>query len=147
MLNVNKYFTTQVNKCIIINVKGNDINKEMIKMSEKQSAFIQKLLAEKAIEMYELQANYHYATGGRSQLPAFEDMNSKQASWVIEQLLKAPKRKTAEQIAHFQNACDKYEQLVQWAKQQGLKVRSKMKKQSILKAISEAGLQVPAELI
>lgn len=116
-------------------------------MSEKQMAFILKLLSEKATCYEALAAEYHYATGGRSHLPEINELNSRQASWVIEKLMVAPKKPTAAQIAHFQNACDKYEQLVIWAKDQGLKVRSKMKKASIMKAIAEAGLTAPSELI
>lgn len=116
-------------------------------MSEKQKAFIEKLLAEKALAYFQIQAEYHYKTGGRSHLPNVEELNGFQAKFVIEKLLLAPRKPTEQEIQHFQNACNKYDQLVQWAKNQGLKVRSKMKKTSILKAISEAGLQAPAELI
>lgn len=38
---------------------------------------------------------------------------------------------------------EKYEKLVEWAKSQGLKVRSRMKKSTILAIISEAGLEAP----
>jgi len=116
-------------------------------MSEKQMAFITKLLNEKATAYEALATTYHYATGGRTHLPEVEELNSRQASWVIDQLLKAPNKPTAAQIANFKNACDKYEQLLNWAKDHGLKVRNKMKKQSILNAIREAGLVAPAELI
>ena len=116
-------------------------------MSEKQMAFINKLLEEKAVTIEALAAKYHYTTGGRSHLPEFNELNSRQASWIIEQLMAAPRKPTAAQVAHFQSACDKYEQLIVWAKAQGLKVRSKMKKASIMKAIAEAGLQAPSELI
>lgn len=116
-------------------------------MSEKQFELIQKLLDEKATSIYALQAKYHYVTGGRSQLPQITEMNGQQASWLIKELIAAPKKKTAEQVAHFENACNKYDQLIAWAKENGLKARSKMKKASVLKLASEAGLTVPAELI
>ena len=46
-----------------------------------------------------------------------------------------------------ENAKIKYENLVKWAKENGLRVRNKMKKVTILDKAFCAGLQVPAELI
>lgn len=47
----------------------------------------------------------------------------------------------------FENAMEKYEKLLNWAKEQGVKVRARMKKTTILSAINKAGLVVPPELI
>lgn len=116
-------------------------------MSKKQQEFINKLLNEKAIAYFQIQAEYHYKTGGRSHLPNVDELNSFQARFAIEKLLASPNKKNETQIAHFKQACNKYDLLVSWAKKNGVKVKSKMKKQTILNMIREAGLEVPAELI
>ena len=46
-----------------------------------------------------------------------------------------------------EESMNKYEALVNWAKAQGLKVRNKMKKVTIMKIVREAGMVVPVELV
>lgn len=55
--------------------------------------------------------------------------------------------KTEKMESDRQERINKYESLIFWAKQNGLKVKNKMKKSTILEVIKKAGLTVPAELI
>jgi hypothetical protein len=121
-------------------------------MSEKQAAFLQKLMAEKSFNIFELMAKYELMTGKRDRLPEdVNDFNSRQASWMIDQLLQCPRRLTsaeqADRQAKFDTGASKYEQLIAWAKEKGVPVRMKMKKATIMKMIADAGLQAPAEFI
>jgi hypothetical protein len=120
--------------------------------SEKQVSFINKLLSEKAVQYFELQALYHAATGKTSRLSdSIEELTTQQASWVIDYLLSAPKKLSQAQIAARQSAFNegssKYEQLLALAKSHGLKVRKMMKKASIIAEFSKAGIPVPQELL
>jgi hypothetical protein len=121
--------------------------------SEKQTPLINKLLSERVTEYGELQALYHAGTGKQARLSdTISDLNPSQASWVINRLLQAPKRMSPAQAtakeAAFQAGVSKYEKLIEWAKSKGVKVRARMKKDSIFQAIDKAGLfsEIPAEL-
>lgn len=128
---------------------------EVMKMaSEKQSSFINKLLSEKATAYEELQVLYYAGTGKQTNLSDnVSDLSTSQASWVIDRLLQAPKRMSATQAATkeaaFLAGVSKYEQLIAWAKSKGIKVRSRMKKDSIIHAIDKAGFyeEIPTGLI
>ena len=52
-----------------------------------------------------------------------------------------------EKCAFQENALNKYEKLIEWAKANGAKVRKRMKKVTLLKKINEAGLTAPVELV
>ena len=108
-------------------------------MSEKQRELIIKLSNEKYLEkgiLFEVEAR----TGMNLSADNFENLTSYEASKLIDLLIKAPKKEWVEE------KINKYEALVNWAKAQGLKVRNKMKKVTIMKIVREAGLEVPAEL-
>jgi len=52
----------------------------------------------------------------------------------------------AEIRKRFEANMDKYEKLVEWAKNQGLKVKRRMKKTTVLRIIADANLEIPTEL-
>ena len=70
---------------------------------------------------------------------------------VIEKWIPKSCIKTEEEIKEEKEQAEerinKYEKLVEWAKEHGLKVRNKMKKTTIITIIKQAGLEVPIELI
>ena len=47
----------------------------------------------------------------------------------------------------IENGFNKYEKLIDWAKEKGLKVRNRMKKPTVISIIKKSGFEVPAELI
>lgn len=115
-------------------------------MSEKQRELIIKLSNEKYLEkgqLFEVEAR----TGMNLSAENFENLTSYEASTLINLLIKAPKKEWVEEkMKKQEEAMNKYEALVNWTKAQGLKVRNKMKKVTIMKIVREAGLEVPAEL-
>lgn len=123
-------------------------------ISEKQLNLINKLLNEKAVTYGDLQYKYELGTGKVHFLSDnIEELDTKQASWLIGQLLSAPKRPSEAYLnakkERFEKACDKYEKLIQWAKDNGVSVRARSKKETVLSKIREAGLinQIPQELL
>lgn len=116
-------------------------------MSEKQKELIIKLSNEKYLEkgiLFDIEAR----TGHNLSAENFENLTKYEASMLIDLLIKAPRKEWVEaKEAKKEEAFNKYEKLVAWAKEQGLKVRNKMKKSTILSAIREAGLVAPVELV
>lgn len=119
----------------------------MDKMTEKQKDLIIKLSSEKNLEkgiLFDIEAR----TGHDLTSDNFENLTKYEASMLINLLIKAPKQEWVdEKNKKMEEAKNKYEQLVLWAKNQGLNVRKRMKKTTILSTIKAAGLIVPAELI
>lgn len=115
-------------------------------MSEKQKDLIVKLSHEKYLEkglLFEFEA----ITGHDLTAHNFENLTCHEASMLIQFLFEAPTNEEYQRKqAKFEEGKNKYDKLVEWAKSQGLKVRNKMKKTTILSAIQKAGLEVPAEL-
>ena len=66
--------------------------------------------------------------------------------WIPKACIKTNEEIKAER-EQAENNLNKYEKLVEWAKQNGLKVRNRMKKTTIITIIKNAGLEVPSELI
>lgn len=116
-------------------------------MSEKQRELIIKLSNEKYLEkgqIFEVEAR----TGMNLSADNFENLTSYEASTLIKLLIDAPKKEWVEvKMKKQEEAMNKYEALVNWAKAQGLKVRNRMKKVTIMKIIRQAGMIVPEELI
>lgn len=77
-----------------------------------------------------------------------EELTSGQASYVIGELLQMDNFNEAAYHKAMQAGLNRYEQLVKWAKDNGVKgVRNRMKTQNILNLIRDAGLTVPADLV
>ena len=116
-------------------------------MSEKQRELIIKLSNEKYLEkgqIFEVEAR----TGMNLSSENFDNLNSYEASILIKLLIDAPKKEWVEaKMKRQEESMNKYEALVNWAKAQGLKVRNKMKKVTIMKIVREAGMVVPVELV
>ncbi len=115
-------------------------------MTDKQRELIIKLSNEKYLEkckLFEIEST----TGHDLTSDNFENLTKYEASMLIQLLINAPKKEWVEEkIKRQEEAFNKYEQLVNWAKEQGLKVRNKMKKATILATIKDAGLTVPVEI-
>ena len=119
----------------------------MEKMTEKQKDLIIKLSNEKYLErgiLFDIEAR----TGHDLTSDNFENLTKYEASMLINLLINAPRQEWIdEKNKKMEEAKNKYEQLVIWAKNQGLNVRKRMKKVTILNAIKKAGLTAPIELV
>lgn len=119
--------------------------------TEKQINFIKSLLQKKNLEYFEIQHRYHAKSGGRFHLvDDINELSKREANFVIEELLNAPDRRvvTEKTIQKFQNACDLYEKLIEFAKSKGAKVRKRMKTKNVLEALYNVGIKLedlPAE--
>ena len=112
--------------------------------TEKQINFINKLIERKG--MHASWAIINRVSFCKAN--CVEDLNGGQASAVIGLLLEEPDFNEAAYKAAQQRGLNRYEQLVQWAKDNGVKgVRSRMKTVNVMKLIAEAGLQAPTELV
>jgi hypothetical protein len=110
--------------------------------SEKQVNFINKLIEQKG--MHQSMPIINRIAGNTS----LEELGSGRASVIINSLLELDDFNEVAYHRAMQAGLNRYEQLVQWAKDNGVKgVRSRMKTQNILNAIKDAGLTVPAELV
>lgn len=121
----------------------------MAKMaSDKQICFINKLWEEKGVEIMPWISLLDKLNMTDEEFEK-RDMESWKASQVIEFLLNCKPRRYYEIVAeNKKNNIDKYEKLIAWAKERGVKgVRAKMKKVNVLRKIEEVGLKVPVELI
>jgi hypothetical protein len=109
--------------------------------TEKQINFINKLIERKGMHA-------SWTIISRFKVNEVTELTSGQASYVIGMLLEEPDFNEAAYAAAQQRGLNRYEQLVQWAKENGVKgVRSRMKTANIMKLIAAAGLTAPAELV
>jgi hypothetical protein len=109
--------------------------------SEKQINFINKLIERKGMHT-------SWTIISRFGVNEVSELTSGQASYVIGTLLEEPDFNEAAYHRAMQAGLNRYEQLVQWAKDNGVKgVRSRMKTANIMKLIAAAGLTAPAELV
>jgi hypothetical protein len=109
--------------------------------TEKQINFINKLIERKGMHT-------SWTVISRFKVSEVSELTSGQASYVIGTLLEEPDFNEAAYAAAQQRGLNRYEQLVQWAKDNGVKgVRSRMKTANIMKLIKAAGLTAPAELV
>jgi hypothetical protein len=109
--------------------------------SEKQVNFINKLIEKKG-------TNRSWSVIHRFDVDNVEQLTVGEASYVINTLLEMDDFNEAAYAAAQQRGLDRYEQLVAWCKENGVKgVRSRMKTVNIMKLIREAGLTAPAELV
>lgn len=123
-------------------------------MTEKQLSFIKDLLKQKAFTQfdadgvaYDLELKSGKASGYVIDLERLEDIGTLGASALIDSLLKAPTKVQQEyRDARREAAFLKYERLIGWAKDNGLKVRARMKAATVRQIITAAGLEIPAEL-
>ena len=109
--------------------------------TEKQINFINKLIERKGM---------HTSWGiiSRFKVSEIEELTSGQASYVIGTLLEEPDFNEAAYHKAMQAGLNRYEKLVAWAKEQGVKgVRSRMKTVTLMNLIEAAGLTPPAELV
>lgn len=109
--------------------------------TEKQVNFINKLIEQKGMH-----ASWNIIN--RFKVDAVEELTSGQASYVIGALLEEPNFNEKAYYAAQQKGLDRYERLVAWCKENGVKgVRSRMKTANIMNLIATAGLTPPAELV
>lgn len=47
----------------------------------------------------------------------------------------------------IEDGFNKYEKLIAWAKENGIKVRNRMKKSTVVSIIKKSGFEIPAELV
>jgi hypothetical protein len=110
--------------------------------SEKQINFINKLIERKG--MHQSMPVINRVAGHTS----LEELSSGRASVIINLLLEMDDFNEAAYHRAMQAGLNRYEQLVQWAKDNGVKgVRSRMKTVNLMKLIAAAGLTAPAELV
>jgi hypothetical protein len=113
--------------------------------TEKQINFINKLIERKGQTAFMRIAGHIEAV---SRFNGIEELTSGQASYVIGMLLEEPDFNEVAYRAAQQRGLNRYEQLVTWCKENGVKgVRSRMKTANIMKLIAAAGLTAPAELV
>ena len=112
--------------------------------SEKQINFINNLMERKGTQtamniMFRATAN---------QFRSVEELTTGQASYVIGMLLEAPDFNEKAFKAAQEAGLSRYEKLVQWAKDNGVKgARSRMKTSTLMDLIANAGLTPPTELV
>jgi hypothetical protein len=110
--------------------------------TEKQINFINKLIEKKG--MHQAAPVVNRILGADT----LETLSSGRASVIINLLLEMDDFNEVAYHKAMQAGLNRYEQLVQWAKENGVKgVRSRMKTVNIMKLIAEAGLTAPAELV
>jgi hypothetical protein len=110
--------------------------------SEKQVAFINKLIERKGMHQSMPIINRIVCH------ETLETINSGRASVIINLLLELDDFNEVAYHRAMQAGLNRYEQLVLWAKDNGVKgVRSRMKTANIMKLIADAGLTAPAELV
>jgi hypothetical protein len=109
--------------------------------TEKQVNFINKLIERKGMHT-------SWTIISRFKVSEVEELTSGQASYVIGMLLEEPDFNEVAYRAAQQRGLNRYEQLVTWCKENGVKgVRSRMKTANIMKLVAAAGLTAPAELV
>ena len=109
--------------------------------TEKQINFINKLIERKGMHI-------SWTIISRLKVSEVEELTSGQASYVIGMLLEEPDFNEAAYHKAMQAGLNRYEQLVAWCKENGVKgVRSRMKTANIMKLVAAAGLTAPAELV
>jgi hypothetical protein len=109
--------------------------------TEKQINFINKLIERKGMHT-------SWTIISRFKVSEVEELSSGQASYVIGMLLEEPDFNEKAFLAAQQAGLNRYEKLVAWAKEQGVKgVRSRMKTVTLMNLIEAAGLTPPAELV
>ena len=109
--------------------------------TEKQVNFINKLIERKGMHT-------SWTIISRFNVSSVEELTGGQASYVIGTLLEEPDFNEVAYQKAVQAGLNRYEKLVKWAKDNGVKgVRSRMKTANIMKLISDAGITAPAELL
>lgn len=112
--------------------------------TEKQVNFINSLLNKKQMDAKTEHMVAELTENG------YDSLSSKNASAIINSLLACPDKKSIQYyiaVAKAQDErLDKYEKLIQWAKDNGLSVRKMMKKSTVIEKINQAGLSIPVEL-
>jgi hypothetical protein len=113
--------------------------------TEKQVNFINKLIERKGETTF---WNIIGRIEATSRFYSIEELTSGQASYVIGMMLEEPDFNEKAFIAAQQAGLSRYEKLVAWCKENGVKgVRNRMKTVNIMNLIEAAGLQAPAELV
>lgn len=113
----------------------------MANATEKQINFINTLIGRKGM-------HNSWTVISKFSVNEIDELTSGQASFVIGTLLEMDDFNEAAYHRAMQAGLNRYEQLIQWAKDNGVKgVRARMKTQNVLKLISASGLTPPAELV
>jgi hypothetical protein len=123
-------------------------------MTEEQRILINKLLTEKYFTQRDADNLSFVICNIAGIFPKYfirlnkpGNLSDSTADRLIRALKKAPTKIEAEgKEADSVTALMRHEELVEWAKDRGLKVRARMKSEDLHKAIYAAGLEPPAEL-
>jgi hypothetical protein len=112
--------------------------------SEKQINFINSLIEKKGMHTaWNIINRVSFNTA-----QSVEELNGGQASAVIGFLLEEPNFNEKAFLAAQQAGLSRYEKLVQWAKDNGVKgARARMKTTTLMNLIESAGLTPPTELV
>ena len=115
-------------------------------MTEKQAAFIKKLMEERNWTEYDMdmfEEDMYLRTGKTARVNCSENMSSSTASRLIERLLACETKADANRRS---GALAKHAKFVEWAKGAGIKgVRRNMCSRTIREKIITAGIEIPAE--
>jgi hypothetical protein len=125
----------------------------VIQMTQKQADFIKKLLATKNFTQLdaELLASDMEMRNGKTQrvvidLDNTEALDTATASKLIDALIKSESKAEAEaREIRKAAALNKHNNLIEWAKANGVKATANMKASTVRGKILEAGLEIPVE--